>query len=414
MTSSVGTPRVAACFFFHWNILYAEISQTERRELPARSYAPILDLLADHPRITAAVEMNGATLEHLQSRHPTIIDKLKRLADANQIELVGSTWRSPFLLDVRGEHFARHMRMYLKLHKQVFESHPQGFYAHECCADGRLPRLMREYAYGWFFAWTRHIARHLSERDRPNYVAHGFVHPYAFTSDDGERMLGLPLHGDEIDCMLSASDGVRALDWYADHLGSFADVCAGRPGILVPGPSDGEFIHDGEKTPAWFRRVFETHRHIRPAWIDRLWRILETDARLDFTLPSAYFAANPTAESLALLPGGGFEREDLEHSEVLAEPLQKQLRKLAAQVDLLEAKLRFAVAEGKKVGHIGGEIESHTEKMLALELSDLSRWHPSAGKRKESVDAARQLLARGREIEQELDSLGSAPAALSG
>ena len=26
MNSFPGTPRVAACFFFHWNILYAEIS----------------------------------------------------------------------------------------------------------------------------------------------------------------------------------------------------------------------------------------------------------------------------------------------------------------------------------------------------------------------------------------------------
>src|SRR4051794_2586973 len=238
-------PRVAACFFFHWNILYAEISEAERRELPQRSYAPTLDLLMDHPLVTAALEMNGATLEHLQRHHPHILEKVKVLASRGQVELVGSTWRSPFLLDVREEHFARHMRMYLKLHRQMFGSPPEGFYTHECCADGRLPRLMRQNGYSWFFAWVRHVARHLPESKRPAYIAHGFVNPYEFMGDDGERSAGLPLHGDEIDCMLSASDGVYAFDWYIEHLASFSTFCAERPGILVPGPSDGEFVQNG-------------------------------------------------------------------------------------------------------------------------------------------------------------------------
>src|SRR3954453_14843143 len=75
--------------------------------------------LLDHPGITAAVELSGATLQELAQHSPQLIDKLKRLVDLGQVELLGSTWQSPFLLDVREEHFARHVRMYLKLHPEI-------------------------------------------------------------------------------------------------------------------------------------------------------------------------------------------------------------------------------------------------------------------------------------------------------
>lgn len=398
---------VDLCFFFHWNILYAEISPPERRELATRSYQPTLDLLDAHPAVAAVVEMNGATLEHLVRFHPGVLDKLKALVARGQVELAGSTWRSPFLLDVRESHFALHMRMYLRAHEDVFGSRPRGFYAHECCADERLPRLMHQLGYEWFFAWVRHVAKHLPVGERVGYIADRFIFPFAFTGDDGQRAPGLPLHGDEIDCLLSASDGTYDLDWYAERLGAFSKLCAGRPGILVPGPSDGEFVHNGRTTPRWFRRVFDKHRHIRPDWLDRLWTRLEADGRIRFTAPSTFLDANPPARTLKLLPGGGFERNDLEHSDKLAEPLHKQLRNLAAQVDLLQAKSRLSRAQGRKLGDLPEKIERHADKMLALELSDLSRWHPSAETRRNSVAAARDLLAQGRVIERELDAKGA-------
>src|SRR5215207_2845595 len=155
---------LSICMFFHWNILYAEISDDEKRDLPKRSYEPALDLLENHPRITAAVEFSGATLKYLEQWCPRIIDKLKLLSGRGQIELLGSTWRSPFLLDVREEHFARHVRMYLKLHTEIFGSAPSGLCTHEYCADERLPRMLREHRYTWFVAWVRHIAKHLPRR----------------------------------------------------------------------------------------------------------------------------------------------------------------------------------------------------------------------------------------------------------
>jgi len=160
-TAAAHQPVLSIAMFFHWNILYAEISDDERRELPKRSYEPALDLLSDHPGITAAVELSGATLQELAQHCPQLIDKMKKLVDRGQVELLGSTWQSPFLLDVREEHFARHVRMYLKLHTEIFGSHPEGLYTPEYCADERLPRILREYGYTWFVDWVRHVAKHL-------------------------------------------------------------------------------------------------------------------------------------------------------------------------------------------------------------------------------------------------------------
>src|SRR4051794_27984235 len=64
-TAAAHQPVLSIAMFFHWNILYAEISDDERRELPKRSYEPALDLLSDHPRITAAIELSGGRVSRL-------------------------------------------------------------------------------------------------------------------------------------------------------------------------------------------------------------------------------------------------------------------------------------------------------------------------------------------------------------
>ena len=150
---------------------------------------------------------------------------------------------------------------------------------------------------------------------------------------------------------------------------------------------------------------FEKHGRIQPEWLGRLWSIWEKDSRLAFTTPSRYFALHPPAETLRLLPGGGFERNDLEHSATFCEPLRRQLRKLAAQVDLLQEKVRRAAAAGHQVQGIRRKIEGLSEQMLALEVSDLCRWHPGASKRAQGIAKARRALARGRLLEQEIDRL---------
>ena len=405
MSDAAPTHAVSITIFLHWNILYAEIPDDERRELPRRSYEPALDLLFDHPRVTAAVELSGATLRHLERHYPGLIDKLKTLAGRGQIELVGSTWQSPFLLDVREEHFARHVRMYLNLHTEIFGSRPEGLYTPEYCADERLPRILREHGYTWFVAWVRHVAKHLPLRDREDYIARAFIFPYTFEGDDGTRVLGLPLHGDEIDGLLNASDGTYPTEAYAEHIASFAASCTDRRGIIIPGVADGEFIYDEAETPAWFRRVFERHGHIRPEWLGRLWSLWETEARLEFTTPSRFLSAYPPTGTLRLLPGGGFEREDLERSDTFCEPLHRQLRKLAAQVDLLEEKSRRAAAAGHPVREIRRKIEGLAREMLALEVSDLCRWHPGEARRAQGIAEARRALARGRLIEHDIDRL---------
>ena len=63
MNTAVHQPVLSIVMFFHWNILYAEISDDERRELPKRSDEPALDLLMDHLRVQTRVP-SGRTMSH--------------------------------------------------------------------------------------------------------------------------------------------------------------------------------------------------------------------------------------------------------------------------------------------------------------------------------------------------------------
>jgi hypothetical protein len=80
---------------------------------------------------------------------------------------------------------------------------------------------------------------------------------------------------------------------------------------------------------------------------------------------------------------------------------------LAAQVDLLEEKVRRAAAAGRKVGGVRRKVERLAEEMLALELSDYCRWQPGTRRRAQAISQARRALVRGRLIEQEVDQLSA-------
>src|SRR5262245_3015070 len=52
------------------------------------SFAPVIDLYEKHPTWGVDIELQGYFLDVLAARHPAVLDKLRKLAKAGQIEVV--------------------------------------------------------------------------------------------------------------------------------------------------------------------------------------------------------------------------------------------------------------------------------------------------------------------------------------
>ena len=66
-----------------------ELSEAEVEDLiVVESFEPVLDLLARHPTWGANLELQGYMIEVMAARHPGVLDKLRELAEAGQVEVV--------------------------------------------------------------------------------------------------------------------------------------------------------------------------------------------------------------------------------------------------------------------------------------------------------------------------------------
>ncbi len=117
---------------YHFNIQYVagglkglfpdspdfDLSADEVEDIIVReSFEPVLDLYIKHPEWKGDIELQGYFIEVLEKRHPDVLEKLRTLANAGQIELVSFHYSDQLFLA-----YPRHdMDWSLKLNRDVFE-----------------------------------------------------------------------------------------------------------------------------------------------------------------------------------------------------------------------------------------------------------------------------------------------------
>ena len=73
--------------FFHLNLAFSSIEESQRGEVIARCYWPLLKLAEKHP---IGIEASGFTLEEIAARDPEWIEALKRLIGEGRVEFIGA------------------------------------------------------------------------------------------------------------------------------------------------------------------------------------------------------------------------------------------------------------------------------------------------------------------------------------
>ncbi len=217
------------------------------------AYLPFLELLEQHPKIALSLHYSGILLEWIERRRPEYFDRLRRLVQQGQVELVGGGYYEPILTSIPDADKRAQLGKMVAYLETRFGARPRGIWLTERVWEPGLPGPLAE--AGVEFTLT----------DDTHFLSAGL---------EPEQ-----LYGDYL--TESAGSAVRVIPGLKDlrYLIPFRDVretveycrraAAARPGGLVA------MGDDLEKFGNWP----ETHQHCYVnGWLERFFTALEAES----------------------------------------------------------------------------------------------------------------------------------------
>lgn len=109
----------------------------------ARTYEPFIDVLERFPAMRVALHYSGSLLDWLVERKPEFIGRLKRLAAAGQVEILGGAYYEPILPAIPDEDKIGQIRLLAERLEELFGVKPRGMWLAERVWEPHLPRPIR-------------------------------------------------------------------------------------------------------------------------------------------------------------------------------------------------------------------------------------------------------------------------------
>ena len=105
-----------------------------------RSYEPFIAVLERFPSIKMALHYSGSLLDWLMEKRPDFIGRLKALADAGQVEILGGAYYEPILPAIPDEDKIGQIEMMSERLEELFGVRPRGMWLAERVWEPHLPR----------------------------------------------------------------------------------------------------------------------------------------------------------------------------------------------------------------------------------------------------------------------------------
>lgn len=233
-------------------------------------YRPFLDVMDDYPEIPFAIHHSGPLLEWLEEHHPDYIDRLRKMAQAGRVEILGGAWMEPILPMLPLRDRLGQIRKYSEILSSTFGQPIRGMWLAERVWEPDLVSALAEAGIEYTLLDDFHFARAgLEGKDLQGYY---------LTEDQGKLLKVFPI-----------DEKLRYIIPFNEPHASYErlrELAERRPGSVVV------FGDDGEKFGAWP----ETHEHVyRRGWLRRFcdmlmanrdWVEVITPSRaLDTTVP---------------------------------------------------------------------------------------------------------------------------------
>jgi hypothetical protein len=245
-------------------------------------YNKTIDILSEYPEFRFAIHNSGSLLEWIDARHPEFMDKIRKLTERGQIEVIGGGFYEPILSIISESDIRGQINLMQDFCGKKFGARPKGFWTAERVWDPDIPRLVSGSGLGYTILDDNHFRYAGIEEDE--------LHGYFITERLGHVLRIFP-----IDRFLRYSIPFRQPEETVNYFKERAD----RLG-------DSAFLYgdDGEKFGVWpdtFKWVFEEK------WLVRFIETILKNNWIEMVHPSEYIASNPPKGRVYVTQGSYYE-----------------------------------------------------------------------------------------------------------
>ncbi len=124
----------------------------------ARCYKPFLDILDKHPKVRCAMHHTGPLLEWIEANRPKYFEKIQKLVDRNQIELLGGAFYEPILTIIPERDAVGQIDLMNDYLHTKFGVKPRGMWLAERVWEPHLPSILRKAGIEYTLTDDTHFA----------------------------------------------------------------------------------------------------------------------------------------------------------------------------------------------------------------------------------------------------------------
>ncbi len=232
-------------------------------------YKPFLDVLERHPGVRCALHHTGPLLEWIEENRPKYFERIAKLVERKQIELLGGGFYEPILTIIPERDAVGQIQMMSAYCKEKFGVAPRGMWLAERVWEPHLPALLKKAGMEYTLLDDTHFAfSGLQPEDMVGY----------YVTEEG----GATLNIFPIDKMLRYAIPFKLPEETIRYLGAVSV----DEGVRAVSMAD-----DGEKFGLWPG----THKWVYDdGYLERLFGMLEENSGwIHMQTYSEYMAANP-------------------------------------------------------------------------------------------------------------------------
>ena len=223
------------------------------------SYEPFLNALEKHPNIRIGLHYTGYLWEYIADKHPDFIQRLKRLIDRNQVEILGGSYYEAILPILPENDADIQLKSYKNLMSQFSGVEADGIWLAERVWEPVLPSMLHKAGYAYTFLDQAHFEAAGAPSDR--------IWGIYRTEDRGNSVLVFP-----IDKTLRYYIPFSVAEKTMEELQLKADEGVS----LITYGDDGEKFGGWPGTKKW---VYED------GWLENFLQLLETNDNVRMLLP---------------------------------------------------------------------------------------------------------------------------------
>jgi len=213
------------------------------------SYCAFLDVLEQYPAIRISLHNSGSLLDWIERHRPEFIERIKKLADAGQIEILGGPLYEPILGSIPSRDRVGQMEAFRDYQQRTFGQTPRGMWVPERVWEQSFTRDAVAAGLEYTVLDDSHFKNAgFSEEDLYGY----------FVSEDDGRMLKIFPISEKLRYTIPFAEPEETIQW-------LAEVREKQPEAVVA------FGDDGEKFGTWpgsKRHVYEE------GWLHRFFQVL--------------------------------------------------------------------------------------------------------------------------------------------